>query len=90
MRIPCPFCGERDVSEFHYLGSARPRRPDADAADAKERFVDYVYVRDNPAGAHEELWYHGFGCRSWLVVSRNTLTHEIGGARHAAQTGTNE
>jgi heterotetrameric sarcosine oxidase delta subunit len=73
------------VSEFHYLGSARPQRPDPGAADAAERFVDYVYIRDNPAGAHEELWYHGFGCRSWLVVARNTLTHQISAARFASQ-----
>ena len=25
----------------------------------------------------DELWYHGGGCRAWLKVSRNTLTHEI-------------
>jgi len=26
---------------------------------------------------HRELWYHEQGDRSWLVVTRNTLTHEI-------------
>ncbi len=35
------------------------------------------YLRDNPAGEHRELWYHEQGDRSWLVVTRNTLTHEI-------------
>ncbi len=39
--------------------------------------TDYVYLRDNPAGAHRELWYHGAGCRSWLVVARDTRTHQI-------------
>jgi methylglutamate dehydrogenase subunit B len=34
-------------------------------------------LRDNPAGLHRELWYHEQGDRSWLVVTRNTLTHEI-------------
>ena len=38
---------------------------------------DYVYLRSNPAGAHRELWYHEQGDRSWLVVTRNTVTHEI-------------
>jgi sarcosine oxidase subunit delta len=26
---------------------------------------------------HQELWYHGGGCRSWLVVTRHTRTHDI-------------
>ena len=25
----------------------------------------------------QELWYHEQGDRSWLVVTRDTLTHEI-------------
>ena len=77
MRIPCPFCGNRDLSEFAYLGDAAFRRPSAIAQGAEQRFVDAVYLRDNPAGLHSELWYHTFGCRSWLRVTRDTRTHEI-------------
>jgi sarcosine oxidase subunit delta len=77
MRIRCPFCGERDVSEFTYLGDAGFRRPDPAKADAQAQFFEAVYLRDNPAGRHEELWYHGSGCRSWLRVTRDTRTHEI-------------
>ena len=39
--------------------------------------LDYVYLRDNPRGPLRELWYHAAGCHSWLVVTRDTLTHEI-------------
>ena len=77
MRIRCPFCGERDASEFTYLGDANFRRPDPGAPDAQAQFFEAVYLRDNPAGRHEELWYHGSGCRSWLRVTRDTRTHEI-------------
>ncbi|MEA3178379.1 MAG: methylglutamate dehydrogenase subunit [Gammaproteobacteria bacterium] len=77
MRIRCPFCGERDVNEFAYLGDAQFKRPNPDAADAAARFFEAVYLRDNPAGPHDELWYHTSGCRSWLRVTRDTLTHEI-------------
>ena len=77
MRIPCPHCGARDVREFSYLGDATLSRPDASAPDAIERFVEYVYLRDNPAGPHRELWYHGAGCQAWLEVTRDTRTHEI-------------
>lgn len=77
MRIPCPYCGHRDASEFSYLGDAAPSRPDPTASDAQERFHDFVYLRDNPAGVLSELWYHGAGCRRWLKVERDTRTHEI-------------
>jgi len=85
MRIPCPFCGLRDLREFTYLGDATVERPDPDGADALARFVEYVYVRDNPAGPHREFWYHGSGCQSWLVVIRDTRSHEILGAEPASR-----
>lgn len=77
MRLSCPFCGSRDSSEFTYLGDATVRRPDPAAEDAAARFHDFAYLRNNPAGPHDELWFHGFGCRQWLRVKRNTRTHEI-------------
>ena len=82
MRIPCPFCGPRGNEEFTYLGDASVRRPDPSADDATA-FHEYVYLRDNPSGPHRELWYHGAGCRRWLIVTRNTRTHEITGATFA-------
>jgi heterotetrameric sarcosine oxidase delta subunit len=86
MRIPCLFCGERDVREFAYLGDATVTRPDPAAANAEPLFLAYVYLRDNPAGPHRELWYHAQGCRSWLRVERDTRTHRIDGASLAAET----
>lgn len=78
MIIPHPLLGPRDASEFVYLGDASLiNRPDWRADDAAEQFHDYLYLRDNPAGLHRELWYHEQGDRAWLVVTRNTLTHEI-------------
>lgn len=76
MRITCPMCGERDIREFHYRGSARLLdRPAPDAGQSA--FYDYVYIRENPAGANRELWFHDQGCRSWLVAERNVSTHEF-------------
>jgi sarcosine oxidase subunit delta len=77
MRIDCPHCGNRDAREFSYLGDATVTRPDPAEPAALEKFTTYVYLRDNPAGRHRELWYHGFGCQTWLVVTRDTRTHEI-------------
>jgi methylglutamate dehydrogenase subunit B len=81
MRIACPHCGLRDVREFTYLGDAAPARPDPSTADAIDRFNEYVYLRDNPAGPHCELWYHGAGCQAWLAVERDTRTHAIAAVR---------
>ena len=77
MRIDCPYCGLRDSREFTVLGDAAPRRPDANDPAASSLFQSYVYERDNPAGPHRELWYHGPGCQAWLVVTRDTRTHRI-------------
>jgi len=84
MRIPCPFCGERDSSEFTYLGE-EIRRPAPDQPEAAAEFFQFVYLRKDPAGPHEELWYHERGCCSWLCVRRDTRTHEILAARLARQ-----
>ena len=85
MRIVCPFCGERELGEFTYLGDAKPQRPAADASE--DAVYDYVYLRDNIAGVMSEHWYHGGGCRAWLKVTRNTLTHEISAVEPAAGAG---
>jgi sarcosine oxidase subunit delta len=82
VRIPCPFCGPRGNEEFTYLGDATVKRPDPAADGASAAFHDYVYLRENPSGPHRELWYHGT-CRKWLVVTRNTRTHEISGVAFA-------
>ncbi len=87
MRIDCPHCGNRDAREFSYLGDATVTRPDPNAPDALEQFTSYVYLRDNPAGRHRELWYHGSGCQAWLVVTRDTVTHEIAGVEPARKPG---
>ncbi len=77
MRIVCPFCGERDGEEFATIGGVAGPRPDPAAPDALEQFHAYVHLRANPAGPSREHWYHAQGCRRWLVITRNTRTHEI-------------
>ncbi len=83
MRIPCPHCGPRGHEEFAYHGDAAPIRPDPAAAEAERAFGEYVYLRDNPAGLHRELWYHALGCLTWLIVERDTRTHAIRGVAEA-------
>ena len=78
MIINHPLLGMRDAQEFTYLGDASLiNRPDWQGENAAQMFHNYLYLRDNPAGEHRELWFHEQGDRSWLVVTRNTVTHEI-------------
>lgn len=74
MRIECPLCGARDRREFYYQGAAL-ERPSPDAGEAA--WDDYLHLRDNPAGETRDLWQHEGGCGAWLIVTRNTVSHEV-------------
>jgi heterotetrameric sarcosine oxidase delta subunit len=74
--ITCPHCGPRDHVEFSYGGDATVVRPDPTTA-SDEEWAAYIYLRDNPRGPHLEFWHHNAGCRAWIKVLRDTLTHEI-------------
>jgi heterotetrameric sarcosine oxidase delta subunit len=75
--IPCPWCGERDETEFHCGGQSHIARPaNADRLTDAE-WADYLYMRENPKGLHFERWHHSSGCRRWFNVARDTVTHEI-------------
>ena len=78
MIINHPHLGPRDAREFTILGDASLiNRPDWQADDADIAFYNYQYLRDNPAGLHRELWFHEQGDQSWLVVTRDTITHAV-------------
>ena len=75
--IDCPLCGPRDHAEFSYIGDATKVRPAENRSSTDEAWYDFVYLRDNPKGLHQELWQHNYGCRCFIKVLRNTVTHEI-------------
>jgi sarcosine oxidase, subunit delta len=75
MRIQCPFCGERDETEFSYGGEAHIARPAADANDAA--WTQYLYFRENRKGVHAERWRHTQGCGQWFNALRDTATHRF-------------
>ena len=75
--IHCPWCGDRDESEFSYggeAGIARPADPDK-LSDAE--WADYLFMRANPRGAHRELWNHSLGCRRWFEADRDTVSYRF-------------
>ena len=52
--INCPYCGERDQSEFSNGGEAHVVRPkDPDSVSDKE-WSEYVFFRSNPKGIFNE------------------------------------
>jgi heterotetrameric sarcosine oxidase delta subunit len=73
--IPCPWCGPRDETEYRFGGQAFIQRPTPDASDGE--WADYLFTRDNPRGGHWERWHHFAGCRQWLNIERDTVTHRI-------------
>lgn len=76
MKIPCPYCGEREVSEFRYGGDAGKQRP-AHGTGSQGEWHDYYFLFDNPKGAHEEYWQHVLGCRRWFRLRRDTATNTV-------------
>ncbi|MCR9149085.1 MAG: sarcosine oxidase subunit delta [Rhodobacteraceae bacterium] len=83
MRIPCPICGARDRREFYYYGAEDYLDRPGEGADPSA-WDDYLHNRANPAGVTRDLWYHDAGCAAWLVVERDTVTHEVLGAELVA------
>ena len=79
LKIECPWCGERDQSEFSYGGEAhivRPLEPD-ELNDVD--WGDYLFFRDNPKGLHSEQWCHSGGCRRWFYAVRDTVSYRFHG-----------
>ena len=81
IRINCPFCGERDHSEFTYGGDGSVAYPTLDAS--AEEWHEAVFARENVRGVQLETWHHVNGCRAWLLVERDTVSHEIHAVRPA-------
>jgi sarcosine oxidase subunit delta len=79
--IPCPFCGPRPTEEFAPRGDVAGPRPAVDAPF--DDWHDYVYLRDNARGRNREHWHHQGGCRRWLIVERDTVTHVVHGVTDA-------
>ena len=78
--IPCPYCGEREETEFSYGGEAHIARPKEPEKLSDEEWAEYVFMCTNTKGIYLERWMHAHGCRRWFNLARDTLTYKI----HAA------
>ena len=77
LNIKCPYCGDRSQKEFAYGGDGTVIRPELSQEISDEKLDEFVYLRKSPRGKHIELWHHISGCRQWIKVQRDTVTHEI-------------
>tara|TARA_Y100001970_G_scaffold12112_1_gene13866 strand:+ start:211 stop:477 length:267 start_codon:yes stop_codon:yes gene_type:complete len=77
LHIKCPHCGLRSQNEFSYGGDGSVKRPELNKDISDKEWDTFVYFRKSPRGIHSELWQHISGCRQWIKVKRDTVTHEI-------------
>ena len=77
--IQCPWCGERDESEFNCVGEAHIARPLDTEKLSDEEWADYLFMRSNPKGLHREQWLHAAGCRRYFNAERDTVSYRISG-----------
>jgi sarcosine oxidase subunit delta len=75
--IPCPWCGDRDETEFRCGGEAHIARPKQPASVSDDQWADYLFMRGNPKGLHFERWRCDRGCGKWFHAVRDTLTMEF-------------
>jgi heterotetrameric sarcosine oxidase delta subunit len=78
MLINCPHCGPRAQSEFIYERTVDSVAP---AGVSRDEAMQTLFTRGNPRGVDEEIWRHTFGCRAWMVVTRQRVTNEISHVR---------
>jgi sarcosine oxidase subunit delta len=75
--FPCPLCGPRDETEFHYDGELGNLRPGPAEAVSAPRWAAYLYERDNVRGLRREIWSHQGGCGLFFGMERNAVSHEV-------------
>jgi heterotetrameric sarcosine oxidase delta subunit len=75
--IPCPWCGDRDETEFGYGGEAHIARPAEPASLDDAQWAQFLFMRNNPKGRFHERWVHVAGCRRWFNLVRDTASHRI-------------
>ena len=56
--INCPYCGERDQSEFKAGGEAHIERPKQPTELSDDEWAEYLFMRKNIKGDQFERWNH--------------------------------
>lgn len=76
--FPCPFCGPRPETEFHFATEAGRSRPEG-ASGARD-WAKYLYAETATKGPTAEVWLHTT-CGEYFVLKRDTLTRAVTGSK---------
>ncbi|TPK91513.1 sarcosine oxidase subunit delta [Mesorhizobium sp. B2-4-17] len=85
--FPCPFCGPRTESEFHFAGDAGNHRPGGSEPVTADRWSDYLHNRSNLRGAANEIWIH-LTCGEAFRMERDTIHHGVLASHELSSEGT--
>ncbi|MEL6208266.1 MAG: sarcosine oxidase subunit delta [Pseudomonadota bacterium] len=74
--FPCPFCGLREETEFHFAAEAGKVRPEPAPGVSDAQWAAYLYLNDAPKGVAREIWVHRT-CGEFFIMERDTVTREV-------------
>lgn len=77
--FPCPFCGLRDETEFHFAVEAGHARPEPADAVSDAEWSAYLHENASPKGKAREVWLH-LTCGEYFVLRRDTVSREVLGS----------
>jgi heterotetrameric sarcosine oxidase delta subunit len=77
--FPCPFCGPRSESEFHFGGEPGNVRPEGEAV-TDAAWSAYLHLRSNRKGPVSEIWMH-LTCGEVFVMERDSVSHVVASSR---------
>ena len=83
--FPCPFCGDRNETEFHFAGELGKVRPDTTGDISATDWSTYLFTQRNEKGAVHEVWMHT-PCAELFVLERDSVSMEVTGSRALRET----
>lgn len=74
--FPCPFCGPRPETEFHFAGDLGNLRPEGFMDVTDTIWSGYLFAHNNPKGEAKEIWKH-LTCMEVFTMTRDSVTHVV-------------
>ena len=75
-RFPCPFCGPRPETEFHFAVEAGHVRPEPAEQVSDAQWATYLFAARSPKGATREVWLH-LTCGEYFVMTRDSVSRVV-------------